>query len=340
MAISKPTTNNQKSPITACIRDVTGFVPHDVLSNKELEKMVDTNDEWIKTRTGIHERRILKGEGKGTSDMIVPTVNNLLNNCQVRPEEIDLVIVATITPDRMLPATAMHVAKRCGLINAFGFDINAACSGFLYGLETARRFVESGSYKNVIVIGADKMSSIIDYQDRNTCIIFGDGAGAALLQPSTNGFGIQDAILKADGSGVELLYQHAGGSAYPPNQETVANREHFIYQDGKQVFKAAVQAMSGVCQDILDRNSLTGDDIDWLVPHQANIRIIDATRERMGLPREKTMINIHKYGNTTAGTLPLCLWEYKDQLKPGDRLLLTAFGGGFTWGAIILTWGC
>lgn len=324
--------------ITAAITAVGGYVPDYVLSNKELEKLVDTTDEWIITRTGISERRILKGDKMGTSELCVPVALEICRKRGISPEEIDLLIVATVTPDMVFPATANIVTDKIGAKNAFGFDIAAACSGFLYALDTGARFIESGRYKKVMVIGADKMSSIIDYTDRTTCIIFGDGGAGVLLEPNEEGYGVIDSILKSDGHGREYLHMKAGGSAQPATLETIANREHYVYQEGKMVFKYAVGNMSEAAHDIMKRNNLTSEDIAWLVPHQANKRIIDATAHRMGLPDEKVMMNIQRYGNTTAGTLPLCLWDYEKQLKKGDNLVLAAFGGGFTWGASYLKW--
>jgi 3-oxoacyl-[acyl-carrier-protein] synthase-3 len=324
--------------ITAAITAVGGYVPDYVLTNKELEKLVDTTDEWIVTRTGITERRILKGERKGTSELCVPVAQEICRKRGISPEEIDLLIVATVTPDMVFPATANIVTDKIGAKNAFGFDISAACSGFLYALDTGARFIESGRYKKVMVIGADKMSSIIDYTDRTTCIIFGDGGAGVLLEPDYEGYGLQDSILKSDGHGREYLHMKAGGSANPASIETVTNRDHYVYQEGKMVFKYAVANMADSAHEIMQRNNLTPADIAWLVPHQANKRIIDATAQRMGLPEEKIMMNIQRYGNTTAGTLPLCLWDYENQLKKGDNLILAAFGGGFTWGASYLKW--
>lgn len=300
--------------------------------------MVDTTDEWITTRTGIKERRILDEPGKATSDMAVEAVNGLLAKRGIGPEEIDLIIFATVTSDLIFPSSACILADKIGAKNAFGYDLAAACSGFLFSLETGSRFIESGKYKKVVVVGADKMSSIIDYTDRNTCIIFGDGCGAVLLEPNEEGLGIIDSVLKIDGQGRHYLHQKAGGSLKPPSHETIDAREHFVYQDGKTVFKFAVKGMADVSAQIMERNQLTADDIAWLVPHQANLRIIDATAERMGLGKEKVMINIDHFGNTTNGTLPLCLWEWENKLKKGDNLVLAAFGGGFTWGAIYLKW--
>ncbi|GAB1449594.1 ketoacyl-ACP synthase III [Bacteroidota bacterium] len=324
--------------ITAAITAVNGYVPPTVLSNKDLERMVDTTDEWITTRTGIKERRILDEPGKATSDMAVEAVNGLLAKRGIGPEEIDLIIFATVTSDLIFPSSACILADKIGAKNAFGYDLAAACSGFLFSLETGSRFIESGKYKKVVVVGADKMSSIIDYTDRNTCIIFGDGCGAVLLEPNEEGLGIIDSVLKIDGQGRHYLHQKAGGSLKPPSHETIDAREHFVYQDGKTVFKFAVKGMADVSAQIMERNQLTADDIAWLVPHQANLRIIDATAERMGLGKEKVMINIDHFGNTTNGTLPLCLWEWENKLKKGDNLVLAAFGGGFTWGAIYLKW--
>ncbi|GAB3005486.1 ketoacyl-ACP synthase III [Niabella terrae] len=324
--------------IIAAITGVSGYVPEDKLTNFDLEKMVDTNDEWIRTRTGIEERRILKGEGRGVSEMVIPAVKSLLDKKKIDPASIDCIIVATVTPDMVFPATANIVADKTGLVNAFGFDVSAACSGFLYALTQGAAFIESGRYQKVIVVGADKMSAIVDYTDRATCIIFGDGAGAVLLEPSTNGLGIKDSILRSDGSGGQYLRMKAGGSAYPSSAETVANKEHYIYQEGQAVFKFAVKGMADVSAELLERNQLTGDDIAWLVPHQANLRIIDATANRINLPKEKVMVNIQRYGNTTAATIPLCLWEWEERLNPGDRLVLAAFGGGFTWGATLVEW--
>lgn len=324
--------------ITAAITAVGGYVPEYRLTNAELEKMVDTSDEWIKTRTGIEERRILKGEGKATSDMVIPAVMELCQKRGISPEEIDCMIVATVTPDMVFPATANIVCDKIGAKNAWGYDLSAACSGFLYALNTGAMYVESGRYKKVVVVGADKMSSIIDYSDRATCIIFGDGAGAVLLEPTSEGLGILDSFLKSDGSGAPFLHMKAGGSLHPATLETVTNRMHYAYQEGKTVFKFAVTEMADAAFGIMERNNLGEKDIAFLVPHQANKRIIDATADRMGLPEEKVMINIQRYGNTTAGTIPLCLWDYEKKLKKGDNLVLAAFGGGFTWGATLVKW--
>jgi len=324
--------------ITAAITAVGGYVPEDKLTNADLEKMVDTNDEWIQSRTGISERRILKGEGLGTSDMAVPAIQEILRKKNLDPTEIDCIICATVTPDMVFPATANIISDKLGATNAWGFDLNAACSGFLYALTTGASFIESGRYKKVIVVGADKMSAIVDYTDRNTCVLFGDAAAALLLEPSVDENGILDSLLMSDGSGRDYLHMKAGGSVKPATVETVMAREHFAYQEGKTVFKFAVKKMADTAADLLERNHLTGDDIAWLVPHQANLRIIDATSERIGLAKEKVMINIQKYGNTTAATIPLCIWEWESQLKKGDNLVLAAFGGGFTWGATWVKW--
>ncbi len=322
----------------AAITGVHGYVPEDILSNQDLEKMVDTSDEWITTRTGIKERRILKGEGLGTSIIGIKSVEGLLEKTGTDPLEIELVICATVTPDMHFPDTANLIAHATGMKNAFCFDISAACSGFLYALTTGAKFIEAGTHKKVIVIGADKMSSIVDYTDRTTCVIFGDGGGAVLLEQSKDENGIIDSVLKSDGAGQEFLYMKAGGSRNPASVETVTNREHFIFQNGKPVFKAAVTGMANTVQEVMKRNGLTKEDITWLVPHQANMRIIETLAGMMDFPLEKVMVNIHRYGNTTAGTLPLCLWDWEKKLKKGDRLILTAFGGGFTWGATYLRW--
>jgi 3-oxoacyl-[acyl-carrier-protein] synthase-3 len=324
--------------LRAAITGIQGYTPSYILSNKELETMVDTTDEWIMTRTGIRERRILKGEGLATSDMGAEAVKALLLKTNTNPEDIELVICATVTPDMVYPATANIISDKCGLANAFSFDLNAACSGFLYALITGSKYIESGTYKKVIVVGADKMSSIVDYTDRQTCVIFGDGCGAVLLEPTTDEVGIMDSILRTDGSGRIHLHQKAGGSLKPSSHETVDKREHFVYQEGQAVFKFAVTRMADVAAEVMERNNLKSDDIAWLVPHQANLRIIDATGKRIGVPAEKVMINIQKYGNTTNGTIPLCLWEWENQLKKGDNIILAAFGGGFTWGSIWLKW--
>jgi 3-oxoacyl-[acyl-carrier-protein] synthase-3 len=326
------------SRIRAAITGVGGYVPDYILTNQELEKMVDTSDEWITTRTGIKERRILKGEGLGTSFMVSRAVKELLEKTNTRAEEIDLIIVATITPDMPFPATANLVADEVGAVNAFSYDLAAACSGFLYALTTGAKFIESGTYKKVIVAGGDKMSSIINYKDRTTCVIFGDGAGAVLLEPNYEDLGLIDSILRSDGSGAVYLNMKAGGSRMPASHASVDANLHYVFQDGQPVFKFAVTKMAEVAAEIAERNNLTGDDIDWLVPHQANKRIIDATAARIGLNSEKVMMNIERYGNTTAGTLPLLLWDYEGKLKKGDNLIFAAFGGGFTWGATYLRW--
>jgi 3-oxoacyl-[acyl-carrier-protein] synthase-3 len=324
--------------IRAALTGIHGWVPGEVLTNFDLEKMVDTTNEWILTRTGIKERHILKGEGQGTSVIGTEAVNGLLKKTGTNPDDIDMVICATVTPDMLFPATANIISHNCGIKNAFSFDMNAACSGLLYAIVTASKFIESGTYKKVIVVGADKMSSIVDYTDRATCIIFGDGGGALLFEPTTENYGVMDSILQSDGSGMPYLHQKAGGSAKPPSLETIEAREHFIYQEGQPVFKFAVTNMSDVSVAIMERNNLTSDDVSWLVPHQANLRIIDATARRMGVGTEKVMINIQNYGNTTSGTIPLCLWDWESQLRKGDNLILAAFGGGFTWGSIYLKW--
>ena len=320
------------------VTGIHGYVPEYRLTNKELESLVDTNDEWIMSRTGIKERRILKGENQGTSVLGIEAVKGLLEKTGTDPMDVELIICATVTPDMPFPATANIIADKVGAKNSFSFDIGAACSGFLYALQLGAQFIQAGTHKKIVVVGADKMSSIVDYQDRTTCILFGDGAGAVLLEPTTENLGIVDAILKADGSGENFLHMKAGGSRKPATLETVANREHFAYQEGTSVFKFAVTNMADVSAEVMERNGLTGDDIAWLVPHQANKRIIDATANRMGVGPEKVMMNIERYGNTTAATIPLCLWEYENQLKKGDNLILAAFGGGFTWGAIYMKW--
>jgi 3-oxoacyl-[acyl-carrier-protein] synthase III len=329
---------SMQQKITAAITAVGGYVPETKLTNADLEKMVETNDEWIRTRTGVEERRILNEPGKATSDLAAPVIKQLCEKRGIDPLEIDCIICCTVTPDMVFPATANIIADKTGARNAWGFDLQAACSGFLYGLTVGASLIESRRYKKVVVMGADKMSAIVDYSDRQTCIIFGDGAGGVLLEPNTEGHGVLDSILKADGSGREFLHMKAGGSLRPASAETVANKEHFIYQEGQTVFKFAVKGMADVSAELLERNGLTGDDIAWLVPHQANKRIIDATANRMGLSPEKVMLNIQRYGNTTAATIPLCLWEWRHQLNKGDRIVLAAFGGGFTWGATLVKW--
>jgi 3-oxoacyl-[acyl-carrier-protein] synthase-3 len=324
--------------LRAMVTGIHGYVPEYRLTNKELETLVDTNDEWIMSRTGIKERRILKGENQGTSVLGIGAVKGLLEKTGTDPLDVELIICATVTPDMPFPATANIIADKVGAKNSFSFDIGAACSGFLYALQLGAQFIQAGTHKKVVVVGADKMSAIVDYQDRTTCILFGDGAGAVLLEPTTEKLGVMDAILKADGSGENFLHMKAGGSRKPATLETIANREHYAYQEGATVFKFAVTNMADVSAEVMERNGLTGDDIAWLVPHQANKRIIDATANRMGVGPEKVMMNIERYGNTTAATIPLCLWEYESQLKKGDNLILAAFGGGFTWGAIYLKW--
>jgi 3-oxoacyl-[acyl-carrier-protein] synthase-3 len=326
------------SKIHAAITAVNGYVPDYILTNKEMESIVDTTDEWITSRTGIKERRILKGEGLGTSDMAVHAVNGLLEKRGISADELELIIFCTTTPDLPFPATANILADKIGATNAWGFDLQAACSGFIYGISTASQFIESGKHKKILVVGGDKMSSIINYKDRTTCIIFGDGCGAVLLEPNDEGNGVMDAILKSDGSGRKYLHQKAGGSVLPASHETVDNNEHSVYQEGQTVFKFAVTNMANVAAEIMDRNHLTAEDVAWLVPHQANKRIIDATASRMGIGPEKVMINIERYGNTTNGTIPLCLWEWESKLKKGDNIILAAFGGGFTWGSVYLKW--
>ncbi len=324
--------------IRAAITGVHGYVPDYVLTNQELETMVETNDEWITSRTGIKERRVLKGESKGTSVIGIAAAKALLEKTNTNPEDIDLVICATITPDMVFPATANVISAGIGAVNAFSYDIGAACSGFIYALTTGSQFIETGKYKKIIVIGADKMSSIIDYKDRTTCIIFGDGGGAVLLEPSEDGDGIIDSIHKSDGNGAASLKMIAGGSVKPASHDTVEAKEHYVRQDGATVFKFAVTNMADYAAKIMERNNLSSDDVDWLVAHQANKRIIDATASRMGLSEDKVMMNISKYGNTTAGTIPLLLWDYESRLKKGDNVIIAAFGGGFTWGSIYLKW--
>jgi 3-oxoacyl-[acyl-carrier-protein] synthase-3 len=323
---------------TAAITAVQGYLPDFVLSNAVLETMVDTNDAWITERTGIKERRILKGKDQGLSVMCVEAVKGLCAKRGIDPMEIDLLICCTVTADMQFPATANLICDKVGAKNAWGFDLNAACSGFLYGLTTGSQFIETGKYRKVVVVGGDKMSSIIDYTDRATCIIFGDGAGAVLLEPNTEGYGIIDSILRADGSGCQYLHQKAGGSNRPATARTVERKEHYVYQEGKAVFKFAVTNMADVSAEIMEKNGLKSEDVAWLVPHQANKRIIDATAHRMGLDDSRVMVNIENYGNTTSGTLPLCLWEWEPRLKKGDNIILSAFGGGFTWGAVYLKW--
>ena len=324
--------------ITAAITAVNAWVPPDVLSNKDLVKMVDTTEEWIMTRTGINERHILKGEGLGSSDMAVEAILPLLKKRGITADEIELIICATTTPDMQFPATANIIADKIGATKAWGYDVNAACSGFIFALTTGTKFIETGMHKKVLVVGVDKMSSIIDYTDRATCVIFGDGGGAVLLEPNTENHGIMDAILQVDGAGRAFLHQKAGGSVKPATIETVTNKEHYVYQEGQTVFKFAVTKMADVSAEIMEKNNLQADDIAWLIPHQANKRIIDATARRMGLPDDKVTLNIERYGNTTNGTIPLCLWEWEKKFKKGDNIIIAAFGGGFTWGAIWVKW--
>jgi 3-oxoacyl-[acyl-carrier-protein] synthase-3 len=324
--------------LRAAITGIHAWVPEYKLTNQELSQMVETSDEWIMQRVGIKERRILKGDGLGTSDLGAEAVKGLLEKTNTSPDDIDLMICASVTPDMAFPATANIISDKCGIKNAFSFDMNAACSGFLFALQTAATYVEGGRYKKVIVVGADKMSAITDYTDRTTCPLFGDAAGAVLLEPSDDGLGILDHIFHTDGSGKKYLHLKAGGSVRPASHDTVDAKEHFIYQEGQAVFKFAVSNMADVAVEIMERNNLKSEDIAWLVPHQANLRIIDATGRRMGLSPEKVMINIENYGNTTAATIPLCIWEYENKLRKGDILILAAFGGGFTWGSIYLKW--
>lgn len=322
----------------AAITGVSGYVPSYVLSNNELEEFVETSDEWIVARTGIKERRILKGEGLGTSYMATEAIKGLLKKTGTDPKEIDLIICATITPDHITPATANIISHSIGAVNAFSYDLNAACSGFIYALTTASQYISTGKCKKAIVVGADKMSSITDYKDRSTCILFGDGAGAVLLEKSDDDNGLIDTIMKSDGSGETLLYQKAGGSRYPASHLTIHNREHYVYQDGRSVFKVAINSMTNVITEIMDRNNLSITDINYLVPHQANKRILDVIASNIGIEEDKVMLTIGKYGNTTAATIPLCLWEYENDLSKGDKLIMVAFGGGFTWGSIYLKW--
>jgi 3-oxoacyl-[acyl-carrier-protein] synthase-3 len=324
--------------ITAAITAVGAYVPDFVLSNEVLETMIETNDEWITTRTGIKERRILKEKGKGTSYLAIKAAQNLIERSNINPEEIDLVIMATATPDMPVAATGVYVASQIGAINAFAYDLQAACSGFLFGMSNAAAYIESGKYKKILLIGADKMSSIIDYTDRATCIIFGDGAGAVLFEPNYEGLGMQDEFLKSDGIGRDYLKIDAGGSILPSSKETVENGQHYVFQDGKTVYKYAVSGMADVSEKIMQRNNLTKEDVNWLIAHQANKRIIDATASRMGLEEDKVLVNIHKYGNTTSATLPLLLSDFESKFKKGDNLIFAAFGGGFTWGSIYLKW--
>lgn len=324
--------------LRAAITGVHGYVPEDILTNDDLSKIVETSDEWITTRTGIKQRHIQRGEGLATSHMAAEAVRGLLKKTNTQPEEVDLVICATVTPDYMFPSTANLVCTQCGIPSIGSFDILAACSGFLYALSTGSQFIESGRYKKVIVIGADKMSAIIDYTDRTTCVLFGDGAGAVMLEPTTEENGLMDFLLRSDGTGENHLIMKGGGSRFPASHETVDQRLHYIHQEGPSVFKFAVTNMADISAEIMERNSLSGDDISWLVPHQANKRIIDATARRMGIGDEKVMLNIQNYGNTTAGTIPLCLFDYEKKLNKGDNLILAAFGGGFTWGSAYVKW--
>jgi 3-oxoacyl-[acyl-carrier-protein] synthase III len=326
------------SKVRAAITGINAWVPEDVINNFDLEKLVDTSDEWIRTRTGIFQRHILKGEGLGTSDIAAPAVKGLLEKTNTKPEDIDMLICCTVTPDFLFPATANVISDKVGIKNAFSYDLNAACSGFIYGLVTGSKFIESGTHKKIIVIGADKMSSIIDYSNRETCVIFGDGGGAVLLEPTDDGTGIIDSILRSDGAGRIHLHQKAGGSVKPPTHETVDAKEHYVYQEGQVVFKFAVTNMADIAGEIMAKNNLKAEDIAWLAPHQANLRIIEATGRRMGLPKERVMVNVENYGNTTNGTIPLLLWEWENKLNRNDNIILAAFGGGFTWGSIYIKW--
>lgn len=325
--------------LNAVITGISAYVPDYVLTNEEISKLVDTTDEWITTRVGIKERRILKGEGKGVSYMGKKVLADVLRKTNTKPEEVEIVIFATTTPDHIFPSAASMVAEANGIKNAFCFDMQVACSGFVFGLEMASSFIKSGRYKKVVLVSGDKMSSITNYSDRNTSPLFGDGAGAVMLEPTEENFGIMDTLLRTDGLGYPYLQMKAGGSKYPASNETLTNNEHAVYQEGKVVFKHAVSCMADVSEEIVKRNNLSIDDIDWFVPHQANMRIIDAAQQRLGIPKEKVMINIQKYGNTSAGTIPLCLWEWEDKLKKGDNIILAAFGAGFSWGSVYLKWG-
>ena len=326
------------SMIKAAITGVAGYVPEDLLTNEDLEKMVETNDEWIQTRTGIKQRHILRDPDKATSDMAVEAIDDLMKKTGLKAEEIDLIICATVTADYPFPDTANIIGDKIGAVNAFGFDINAACSGFIYSIVTASKFIETGTYKKVLVVGADKMSSIVNYEDRSTCILFGDGAGVVLLEPESDGEGLQGSVLKADGSGLEFLHMKAGGSRHPATSETVARKMHFAYQEGRVVFKAAIKGMVESINELLEKHQLTTDDIDWMVPHQANKRILMGVANQLNFPEEKMLINIEEYGNTTAATIPLVLRDFEDKFNKGDKIVLTAFGGGFTWGAVLITW--
>ncbi len=324
--------------IKAIITGVAGYVPDEILTNKDMEKIVETSDEWIESRTGIKQRHIERDPDKGTSDLAVGAINKLISQTGLKVEEIDMIIVATVTADYPFPDTANIVAHKIGAVNAFGYDINAACSGFIFSLVTASQFIQSGMYKKILVVGADQMSSILDYEDRTTCILFGDGGGVVLLEPSEEGHGVQDAVLRGDGAGAEFLHMKAGGSIKPATVQSVEAREHFVYQEGRTVFKSAIKGMSESITELLSRNNLTQDDIDYLIPHQANKRILYGVADYIGFPHEKLLINIENYGNTTAGTIPLCLSDFQDKFKKGDKLILTAFGGGFTWGAVLIEW--
>lgn len=324
--------------IQAAITGIGAYVPEDIITNDDIAKLVDTSDEWIMSRVGIKERRVLKGEGKGTSVLGTEAVKMLLEKTKTKPEDVDVVIFATTTPDYAFPSTASIVAENCGIKDAFAFDLQAACSGFIFALETGSNFIKSGRYKKVIVIGGDKMTSITNYSDRTTCALFGDAAGAVMLEPTTEDCGIKDSILHTDGIGAPHLNMKGGGSAHPASADTVNNNMHYVYQEGQVVFKHAVSRMADVSVEIMERNNLTKDDVAWLVPHQANMRIIDAVANRMGVSADKVMVNIQKYGNTSAGTIPVCLWEWESKLKKGDNIILAAFGAGFTWGALYLKW--
>lgn len=324
--------------IRAAITGIGAYIPEDIITNEELSKLVDTNDEWIMSRVGIKERHVLKGEGKGTSVMGAQAVKQLLAKTNTKPEEVEVIIFATTTPDYIFPSTAAMTAEACGIKGALGFDIQAACSGFIYALEVGSNFIKSGKYKKVVIVAGDKMTSITNYKDRTTCPLFGDAVGAVMLEPTTEDVGVMDSILHIDGVGIPHLHLQGGGSAYPASHETVDKDMHYVYQEGQVVFKHAVARMADVSVEIMERNQLTKDDIAWLVPHQANIRIIEAVGNRMGLPADKVMVNIQKYGNTSAGTIPVCLYEWESQLKKGDNIILAAFGAGFTWGAVYLKW--
>lgn len=324
--------------IQAAITGIGAYVPEDIITNDDIAKLVDTSDEWIMSRVGIKERHVLKGEGKGTSVLGTEAVKVLLKKTNTKPEDVDVIIFATTTPDYAFPSTAAIVAENCGIKNAFVFDLQAACSGFIFALETGSNFIKSGKYKKVIVIGGDKMTAITNYSDRTTCPLFGDAAGAVMLEPTEEDYGIKDSILHTDGVGIPHLHLRGGGSAHPASVETIGNNMHYVYQEGQVVFKYAVSRMADVSAEIMERNSLTKDDVAWLVPHQANLRIIDAVANRMGVSSDKVMVNIQKYGNTSAGTIPMCLWEWEDKLKKGDNVILAAFGAGFTWGALYLKW--